>query len=173
MWNSLPRPQRLGDAVVERQAAHGLVGELGVHADALGRVESFNEGQRVSDGWQKDVAARFVGLGLNGDPHVVVAFGDVRGHGVDRLGVAVQCFGDRLGGVRLGALAAAPQHEDVGAQLRTEVDGVERLGQSESSHVGIVRGQRALFEDRSREEIDRGHRHLQSGAVQGGAEALE
>ena len=67
----LAGPDRLGHAVVERQATHRLVRELGVHADEFGCVEALDEGQRVTDRRQQDVAARLVGLGFDRDAHVL------------------------------------------------------------------------------------------------------
>ena len=67
----LARPQRLADRVVERQARHRLVRDLGVHADHLGVLERLDEVQRVADGRQEDVAARLVGLGLHREAQVV------------------------------------------------------------------------------------------------------
>ena len=64
-------PQRLGHGVVEGQARHGLVGELGVEADHLGVLQLADEGQGVADGGQQDVAAGLVGLGLEGEAQVV------------------------------------------------------------------------------------------------------
>jgi len=59
----LPLPERLGHAVVEGEARHRLVGELGVETHHLGVLELRNEGEGVADGRQQDVAARLVGLG--------------------------------------------------------------------------------------------------------------
>ncbi len=126
----------------------------------------------MTDGRQQDVAAGLIGLGFERDPRAVIALGDVGGHGVDRFGQTVERLGDGLGRVGLGPFTTAPQYEDAGAQLRAEVNGVERLGECETANVGIIRGQRALFEDRPREEIDRGHRNLQTGAVQCGSKSL-
>ena len=67
----LARPQRLPDAVQERQPRHRLVGDLGVDADALGAVERGDEVQRVADGRQEDVAARLVRLRLDRERQVV------------------------------------------------------------------------------------------------------
>ena len=64
-------PERLRDAVREVQPGHLLVPDLGVEADHLGVLELADQGQRVADRGQQDVAARLVGLRLEGEPQVV------------------------------------------------------------------------------------------------------
>ena len=61
----------------------------------------------------------------------------------------------------------------VGSQLGPEVDGVERLGHRHPAHGGVVGGERTLLEDRTREQVGRGHGHLEPGLVEGLAEALD
>jgi hypothetical protein len=66
----LAGPQRLADRVVERQARHRLVRELGVHADHLRVGEALDEVQHRPGRREIDVGARLVGLGLERDPRV-------------------------------------------------------------------------------------------------------
>ena len=148
MWKSFPCHSAWATPWVNVQARHRLVGELRVEADHVGPLELADEGQRVADGRQEDVAPRLVRLGLERDPHAVAPLADVLAAQVDRLLVAVEREPDVLGRVGLDALAAAPHHEDLGAQLGAEVDGVERLAHREPADVGIVGGERALLEHR-------------------------
>src|SRR4051794_34365127 len=67
----LARPQGLREAVRVVQRGHLLVPDLGVHADQLGVLQLVDEGERVPDGRQQDVAARLVRLRLDGEPEVV------------------------------------------------------------------------------------------------------
>ncbi len=104
MWKSLSVPQALGDGVVEGQARHRLVGELGVEADHLGPLERVDEGQGVADGGQEHVAAGFVGLRFEGEAQVVAVFAHVGAAQVDGLGVAVEGGAD----TSLAASASTP-----------------------------------------------------------------
>ena len=67
----LAGPQRLGDAVGVVQPGHLLVADLRVQPDDVAVLELGDEGQRVPDRRQQDVAARLVRLGLDGEPDVV------------------------------------------------------------------------------------------------------
>ena len=82
--------QRLRDAGGEVQAGHLLVADLGVEADELGVLERVDEGERVADGRQQDVAAGLVRLGLDGEAQVVALVGDVLAEQVHGLAVAVE-----------------------------------------------------------------------------------
>ncbi len=75
----LALPERLGDAVGEVEPGHLLVADLGVEADHLGAVQRGDEGERVPDGGQQDVAAGLVRLGLERETQVVAAVDDVLG----------------------------------------------------------------------------------------------
>ena len=88
-------------------------------------------------GRQQDVAAGLVGLGLDREAQVVALVEDVVAEDVERLLVAVERGLDVLGRPGLGALAAAPGHEDLRAELGGEVDVVER---SCGSRTGVRRG---------------------------------
>ena len=71
-----------------------------------------------------------------------------------------------LDGVGLHALAPAP--EDVGgrAELHPEVDRPHGLLQRVRAHARVVRGERAVPEDRVAEEVGRGHRDHEPGRVE-------
>ena len=70
---------------------------------------------------------------------------------------------DRLVGpparVGLRALASAPEHEDLRAELRAEIHRAHRLLQGVGAHARVVGGERAIAEDRIEEQVDRRHRH--------------
>ena len=104
-------PQRLRDAVREVEPGHLLVADLGVEADHVGVLERADERERVADGRQQDVAARLVGLGLDGEPDAV-ALVDRRtaASSVEALAVAVERGPDVLGRRRLSAPSRPPQN---------------------------------------------------------------
>ena len=80
----LALPQRLRDAVHEVEVGHLLVPDLGVHADHVGVLEGRDEGQRVPDRRQQDVAARLVRLGLEREAQAVAAVDRRTAPGVSR-----------------------------------------------------------------------------------------
>ena len=162
----LAGPERLRHAVQERQPGHRLVRHLGVHADHLGVLEALDEREHVADRRQEDVAARLVGLRLEREAHVVAAVAHVAAEEVDRLAVALERVAGRLGGVGLHALAPAPEHVDRRAQLGAEVDRAHHLLQRVAAHLAVVGGERAVLEDRVREEVGGGHRDLHAGLVE-------
>ena len=153
----LARPQRLPDAVQERQPRHRLVGDLGVDADALGAVERGDEVQRVPDGRQEDVAARLVRLRLDRERHVVALLDHVLVEHVDRLAVALERVARVLGAADLGALAAAPEDVDLGAQRRAQVDRAHRLADRRAPHAAVVGGEGPVLEGRVPEQVGRAH----------------
>ena len=154
-------------------AGHLLVAHLGVEADEVAVVEARDERERVADGRQEDVAAGLVRLRLERDPQVVALALDVGGDGVDALGVALVRGVEVLRGVVLGALAAAPHDERLRAQLGGEVDVAEDLAQAVPAHAAVVRGERAVLEDRVGEGVRGDHLHLDARVRQGLAEAVE
>ena len=91
-------PQRLSKAVREVQARHLLVTDLRIEPDHLRMLELVDEGERVPDGRQQDVAARLVGLGLDGKTQVVVLLDDIAREDVERFLVAIECGTDILCG---------------------------------------------------------------------------
>ena len=142
--------QRLGDAGGEVEPGHLLVADLGVDAEQLGAVERLDERDRVTDGGQQDVAARLVRLGLDREPDVVALVGHVLAEHVDGLAVALERTADVLRRVVLGALAAAPHDEGLGAELDAELELAHRLAHREATHVAVVRREAAVLEDRAR-----------------------
>ena len=162
----LARPQRLPDAVVERQPGHRLVRDLGVDADHLGPLERLDEVQRVADRRQEDVAARLVGLGLHREPQRVVLVDDVVREHVDRLAVALERVARILGHAGLGALAPTPEDVDLGAQLGRDVDEVHRLADRGAAHAAVVGGERAVLERRVAEQVRGRHPHAHAGGLE-------
>ena len=158
--------QRLRDAGGEVQTRHLLVADLGVQADELGPLERLDEGQRVTDRGQQDVAARLVGLGLDREADVVALVGDVVAEEVDGLAVALQRGAHILRGVVLGALAAAPHDEGLRAELGGQVQVAQHLAQGEATHLTVVGGEAAVLEHRSGEEVGGDHRDGQPGRFQ-------
>ena len=149
------------------------MGELGVQTHHVGPLELADEGQGVADRGQEDVAARLVGLRLEGDAQTEVLRSDVLAAEVDGLLVAVERGTDVLGRVGLDALPAAPHHVDLGAELGPELHRFARLPHGEAPDRRIVRREGALLEDGPPEEVGRRHRDLHPGLVEGGPEALE
>ena len=64
---------RLGDAVVDAEPGHRLVGDLGVDPDHVGLVEGGDECEGVADGGQERVTPRLVRLRLDGEPSRIAA----------------------------------------------------------------------------------------------------
>jgi len=102
-------PFEVGDALVEGQDRHGLVSELGVGADHVGVFELIDEGKRMADGWEQEVATRFVGLGLERHAQLIALLDGVVAQQVHGLGVAIEGSANRLGGGHLAALPATPE----------------------------------------------------------------
>ena len=69
--------ERLRDAGGEVESGHLLVTDLGVDAEELGTLERADEGDRVTEGRQQDVAAGLVRLRLDREADVVALVGDV------------------------------------------------------------------------------------------------
>ncbi|MDQ1175205.1 hypothetical protein QE430_003512 [Microbacterium testaceum] len=165
--------QRLGDAGGEVQTRHLLVADLGVQAHELGALERVDERDRVAERRQQDVAARLVGLGLDGEADVVALVGDVVAEQVDGLAVALERLADVLRGIVLGALAAAPHDEGLGAELGGEVEVAQHLAQRETTHLTVVRGEAAVLEHGGREEVGGHHRRDDAGVVHRALEAVD
>src|SRR6478735_856393 len=161
--------ERLGDPVGEVQAGHLLVPGFGVDAHQFGALEGFDERQGVAQGGQEDVAAGFVGLGLDGEPDVVALVGDVVAQQVHGLAVAFQGAADVLGGVVFTAFAAAPHDEGLGTELGGQVNVVQDFAQGEAPDSAVVAGEAAVLEDGVAEEVGGDHRDDHAG----GAEVAE
>ncbi len=114
-----------------------------------------------------------LGLGSMAIAQVVALLLDVGGHGVDALAVAVERGVDVLGAVVLGALAAAPHDEGLGAQLGGEVDVADHLAQAVAAHLAVVGGEGAVLEDRVAEGVGRDHLADDAGLVERLAEVAD
>ena len=166
----LVRPQRLRDAVGVVEAGHLLVADLGVDADHVGVLALVDEGERVPDRRQQDVAAGLVRLRLDREAHVVALVDRVLREHVDALAVTVERRPDVLGEVDLGALAAAPEDVDLRAELGREVHVPHDLAQRVAADRAVVAGEAAVLEDGVAEQVGRDHRHDETGL---GQRALE
>ena len=62
---------------MEGEPGHRLVGELRVEPHHVRLLERPDEGQRVADGRQEDVAPGLVRLGLDGEAEAVAVLADV------------------------------------------------------------------------------------------------
>ena len=153
----LPGVQGLRQGVGVVQAGHLLVAGLGVEADDVAVVQLGDEGQRMADGGQEDVATGLVGLGLQTDLEVVALGLDVAGDRVQALLVAVEGGVQVLGGVVLGALAPAPHDECGGAELGGQVHVAQDFAQAEAADGAVVVGQPAVLEDRVGEGVGGDH----------------
>ena len=80
---------------------------------------------------------------------------------------------DVLAGAVLGALAAAPQHEGLRAQLGGQVDVAQHLGQRVAAHLAVVGRDRALLEHRVAEQVGGDHLDDQAGLGERLPEPLE
>ena len=73
---------------------------------------------------------------------------------------------DVLGGAGLRALAAAPEDVGLRAELGGQVQVAHHLGEREPADLALVRGERAVLEDRVAEQVRGGRGHHQPGLVQ-------
>ncbi len=163
----LALPQRLRDAVRVVEVRHLLVPDLGVDPHHVGVLEGGDEGQGVTGRRQQDVPARLVGLRLDGEPQVVALVDAVLGEQIQALAIALQRRLDVLGRVDLGALAAAPEHERLRAEVGGQVEIAQDLAQRVPAHAAVVAGERPVLEHRVGEGVGGDHRHDQAGLVQG------
>ena len=125
----------------------------------------------MPDRGEEDVAAGLVRLGLDREADVVALVGDVVAEQVHGLAVPLEGLADVLRGVVLRTLAPAPHDKRLGAEGRCEVEVAEHLAQREAAHVAVVRGEAAVLEDGSREEVRRDHRNDKPRRIQCPAEA--
>ena len=145
-------PQRLRHRVGERQARHGLVGELGVDArPSRDRSSSSMKASMWPTVGRQDVAARLVGLGLEREAQVVArGRATYAQHEVDGLGVAVERGTDVLGGVGLARLRGHPRSRRSWRRARRRGRwrrGSWRTAKRRTSRV--VGGEGALLEHRA------------------------
>ena len=120
-------PEGLRHGLGEGQAAHGLMGELGVEPHHVGLLQRADEGEGMPDGGQQYVAPGLVRLGFEGDPQIEPAGGDVLADEIDGFFVAVERQADVLGRLGLHAFPPAPQHEDVRPELCPQLGGLAGL----------------------------------------------
>ena len=95
------------------------------------------------------------------------------GEQVDGLAVAVECAADVLRCVVLGALAAAPHDEGLGAELGTEVELAHRLAHREATHAAVVRGEAAVLEHGRAEQVGGHHRDDEAGVLEALLQAVD
>jgi hypothetical protein len=164
-----PGFERLGDDMVDVEANHVFMGDLGVDADHVRVVEGADEGQITRRRGEVQIAPWFVRLRLERKPEVVLSVADVGAQEIQRLSDSPESLDGVLRGVDLGALPAAPEDVEAGAQLDAEINGAHRLLQRVGADVRIVRGERAIAKDGIREEIRRRHWHAQPGVGDGPA----
>ena len=81
--------------------------------------------------------------------------------------IALQRVPMGLAAIVLGALAAAPEDVDAGAELGGQVDVAHRLADGRAPHAAVVGRERAVLEGRVAEQVGRRHRHDQAGARRG------
>ena len=136
-------------------------------------LEGLDEGQGVADGGQEHVAARLVGLGLQGEADVVALVDGVLAEDVEGFLEAVERRAEVLGAIDLGTLAATPEDVRLGAQLGGQVEVAHDLAQREAADVAVVGGEGAVLEDRVREQVGGQHRRHQAGLVEGFPEAAD
>ena len=131
--------------------------DLGVQPHHLRMLELVDEREGVPDGWQQHVAARLVGLGLDGEAEAVSLLDHVSGQDVERLLVAVERGADILRCSRFGALAPSPEDHDPGAQLGGEIEVGQNLAECEAAHITVIGREGTVAKDRVREQIGGHH----------------
>ena len=158
--------QRLGHRVREIQTRHRFVGHFGVNSHHFGAVKGGDESQHRTHGWQKQVSARLVGLGLERKAHAVALVDAVIAEEIERLAKPRVASGQVLGGVDFGALAATPENIGFSAQLSTQIDRPHRFLEGEAAHLRIVGGKSTFLEYRVREKVGGRHGDLETVIVE-------
>ena len=166
-------PHGLRDRLVEAQARHRLVRDLGVHPHHVRMLQSGDEREGVAHRGQEDVTTRLVRLRLEGETHPVALVQDVAGQEVQRLGVPRQRVTRVLRRRRLHALTPAPEHVRGSAQLCSQVDVAHHLLHREAPHRRIVRGERAVLEHRMVEQVGGRHGTDEAGLIESLLERLD
>ena len=98
----------LGHAVHEVQAGHLFVSDFGIDADHFGMIERGNESKIMTGGGHVNIAARFVGLGFQGETILIPAGNVVFAKVVDGLAQALDGFIGAAASIGLDAFAASP-----------------------------------------------------------------
>ena len=122
--------------------------------------------ERVPDRRQEDVAARFVGLGLERELELVALRDRVLAEEVERVAEPLDRFLRVLARVRLGAFASAPEHVRLGAELDAEVHRAHGLLERVRADARVVARERAVAKHRVAEQVGRRHRHAHAGIAQ-------
>jgi hypothetical protein len=92
----------------------------------------------MADGRDVGDVHRFIGLGFDGDAHVLV----VGQHFVDGLDQVIDAFAGVLGFAEVGTLAGEPEHDEVGLHRLGDVDAAQRTVDGVFAALGIVAGVR-------------------------------
>ena len=141
------------------QTGHLLVRHFRIHADHLRVRERLDESQVRARRRHVDVAARLVGLRLEGKLETEIALDRVLAQVIDRFAETLDRFVGTPARVGFGALAASPQHEDLRAKLCPEIHRGHRLLQRVRTDPAVVCGKRAIAEHRVVEQVHGRHRH--------------
>src|SRR5690606_33916275 len=125
-----------------------------------------DQGQVRAGGGKVEVPPRLVGLGLQGEFHVVPLVEDVRAQVIDGFAETLDRVHRVAGRIDFRAFPAAPEDEDLAAQLVAQVDGFDGLAQGVAAHLGHVAGEGAVLENGVGEKVDGAHDKLQARVVQ-------
>ena len=132
----LARFPGLRDRVHEIEPGHLFVRDLRIHAHHVGILQRRNEPEIVAGRGHVDVAARLVGLGLEREPEAVLPIDGILAQIVHRVAQALDRLVCPARGVGFGAFAAAPQDENLRAELRAEIHRAQRFLHRVRPHRG-------------------------------------
>ncbi len=152
--------EHLLDRGHEVQTGHLLMAELRVQSEQLRTLQRIDERKRMTNGGEHDVPAWLIRLRLDRKANAIALVRHVLREQVHSLAVALQRRSDVFGGVVLSAVAPAPHHERLGAELDAELELTDRLAQREAPNAAVVGGEAPGLERRRREEVGGHHRHL-------------
>ena len=139
------------------QPRHLLVTGLWVQAHHVGVLQLVDESNGVTDGWEQDVSAWLIRLGLDSKAQVVALVDDVLTQQIDPFLVPLERIADVLGGVHLRSFAPTPHHVGGHTELGGVVDVAPGLGDGQPSHVAVVGREGAVLEHRVGEQVGRHH----------------
>src|SRR5580704_14008716 len=103
-------------------------------------VEGGNKSEIVAGGGHIDVAARLVGLRLEGESISITASYAVLAKVIDGFAQAFDGVIGAAAAIRLDTFAATPQNEDLRTQLSAEVHRAQGLLQGVGANLRIVGG---------------------------------
>ena len=135
------------------------MGRLNDAAHSLGILGELGNGQRMPGGGQVGVIHGLIGLGLDGQPDLLV----VLEHRIESLDQQFGGARSRLGFAQVGAFAGQPQHQDVGAQFVGDVDALSGTIDGVAAQLRIVAGVATV--DGLRSEPQAGGDHLGHDAL--------